>query len=143
MKKSFYVISSIIALTFIGCDYYEGDTYDFSNTADKYIEIKTKTAQTGKRPGETAKFTIQSRETWTENVIYNYKFNGVPGRDTLKFETNSKDTKVTIPNDILGSNPSLTVKFELINATTQKTGRVVSIGRFGADKEFVNVTIVP
>jgi hypothetical protein len=142
MKRILFMLA-LTSLVIAGCKKYPGDSYDFSNSLDKYIEIKTKTALTGKHPGGTVSFTIQSREAWTEDVIFNYKFNGIAGHDTLKLEKTSRVTPIVIPADILGVDVSKTVKFELIDAATKTTAKPISIGRFGQTLEFVNVTIVP
>lgn len=140
MKRFFFLIIAFIAIT-TGCDKYESAGYDFSNSIPLYAEIVKPKGVIVVPPGGKFDVTITLRDAFQEDVAIACTFNGATL--TSKIDRNKRQVviSVAVPTDILGTTVSKNVKFVLLSATGAKTGTKLTIGRYGADKESLDIQV--
>lgn len=135
----------LMLIAFLGiatsCDKYESAGYDFSNSLPSYAEIvKPKDAITV-APGGKFDVTITLRDALQEDVTLACSFNGAALASKIDRNKRQVVISVAVPADILGTATSKNVKFALVSATGAKSGTKLTIGRYGADKEALDIQV--
>jgi hypothetical protein len=132
MKKTIYFLFILTLSLVTSCDYYEGDTFDFSNTLPNYVELKSK-AVIEVEPEGTADFTIQVRQAYTVPVNVTYQITG-PAINTTVTVTLPKLTLELPQSFLIPADAEEGDKYtvSLINAESEQP---VQVGRLSKDKE--------
>lgn len=140
MKKIIFLLIALLAIT-TSCDKYESAGYDFSNSIPVYAEITKPSKAIVVNPSGSFNVNIVLREALQEDCAITYSFNGTNNQATILRNTKLVIIKTTIPANFLGTDAKKVVKFILISAKTTKTNTSLTIGRLGAEKESLDITV--
>lgn len=130
MKIKFYLFALLLTILFAGCDKYEGNTFDFSNSLPNYVEFASVKGLTVK-PGAKASFRIITRSSFFKDTQVSVKIDGNGFNETKttvlpKMKT-SVDDNFTIPvSATVGADFTITILSAHMEGAEVRLGRIDS-----------------
>lgn len=128
MKIKFYLFTLVLTILFAGCDKYEGNTFDFSNSLPNYVEfqsVKTISVEQGAKAG----FTIVTKSSFFKDTQVSVKIEGAGLNETKtvilpKMKTSITDNFTIPPTATVGTEFTITITSAKTEGVEIRLGRV-------------------